>query len=153
MEGGMKYFMTMVCVLFLGVIHAEEILPPGCRAQAIKNETISITGPAMIMVHNLSDADIWLTHDTFTHLNSHIEKGQWSALSLDKESIEFNCVESRPGHEQQVSCKELVALCQWPSIRPEKLKGSLWAGENRSLNALMAFVERQGFELQAKNNS
>ena len=76
--------------------------------------------------------------------------GNWSALVLDGEKFELSCIESRPGHEQQVACSAVLAVCQWPaSTLPEKASGSYWAGEDMALSPLTAYIKRHGFVLSA----
>ena len=105
------------------------------------------------MLHNLSGLDLWITHpvseaDTAAGWSSRLQSGHWSALALDTTAFELSCIESKPGHEQQVSCEHALAICEWPiTSSPEHTSGIFWAGENMSLTALTAYLSRRGFEL------
>ena len=102
------------------------------------------------MIHNLSTIDLWITHPvTEASANagwsSRLQGGNWSALALDKESFELSCIESRPGHEQQVPCAGLLAACQYSPVKmPKAEAGTFWAGEDMALSALKAHVGSRG---------
>ncbi|MCH9756127.1 MAG: hypothetical protein K0U37_02905 [Gammaproteobacteria bacterium] len=139
-------------------LRAEEIFPNNCRPFAIKGESINLPAgtPRLIMLHNLSKFDLWITHPLSEKENnagwsSRLQANRWSALSLGKKTFELSCIESRPGHEQQISCEQALAVCEWPiTARPEKAHGVVWAGENMPLSALTAYIGRLGFELPQK---
>ncbi len=137
-------------MLWLGssTTYAQEVLPPGCKAYAIHGDSIKFsakTTAKVFMLHNLSAGDIWLVSP---QLSTQLAKGRWSALTLDDAPIELQCVESRPGHEQQISCSNVFAVCQWPAAKnPNNAPSTAFVGENMQLSALIAYLGRQGFEL------
>jgi hypothetical protein len=137
---------------------AEEIFPPACKPFVIKTEAIHLPegAPRLIMLHNLSELDLWITHpvseaNAAAGWSSRLQSGQWSALALDKTAFELSCIESKPGHEQQISCEHTLATCEWPiTSSPEHTSGIFWAGENMSLSALTAYLGRRGFGLPSQ---
>lgn len=138
--------------------YAEEIFPPACKAFAVKGESakLPVGTPRVVMLHNISEFDLWITHtasanDNTEDFSSRLQANLWSALALEKKAVEINCIESRPGHEQQISCEQTLAVCEWPiTSRPENMQGVFWAGENMPLSALTAYIGRRGFELPQK---
>ncbi|MDF1683798.1 MAG: hypothetical protein P1U36_03985 [Legionellaceae bacterium] len=142
----------------LATAHATEVFPAACKAFTIQGENLTIPAdnPRVLMIHNLSAFDVWITHpasdaDFDAGWSSRLQGNQWSALALDKTKIKLNCVESKPGHEQQVSCGQALAACEWPiTSRPKHTHGIFWAGENMELTALTAYIGRHGFELPSQ---
>lgn len=137
----------LICYLFPTLSSAEEVFPKACKPLAIQQESILLNSAKqrVIMLHNLSKHDVWIaSHD----LSGRIKPNHWSALALDTSAIELNCVESRPGHEQQVSCEHIIGVCEWATeVRPKDIKGIFWAGENMTLEILSAYLARRGFTL------
>jgi len=140
---------------FVFPTYAEDILPIGCRPFPINGAiaTLSTKTTDLFMIHNLSNADLWLTRpisdpSASAGFSSRLQADLWSALLLREPSFEISCIESKPGHEQQVACSEVLALCQWPNMKaPKSLPGTFWAGENKPLSALTAYLGRRGFVL------
>lgn len=133
------------------IVDAREIYPYGCKPMALRGEVISIPegDTRLILFHNLSKMDLWITpvtqHQT-RPMSTRIKSGLWSALVTEKESLILNCIESRPGHEQHIACFEGVAACEWLlDGHPDKPTGLFWGAENRALGSLTAYLGRQGF--------
>lgn len=153
----MNYFLPIMMILVTFNVSAEEVFPVGCKPLVVKNELVKLSAkkPTLVMIHNLSSMDLWVTHPVSESSanagwSSRLQTGNWSALALDKKSFELSCIESRPGHEQQVPCVGLLAACQWPKVTmPKKETGTFWAGEDMSLSALTAHVGSRGFVLPA----
>lgn len=142
-------------ILFIALIasplsFADEILPNHCQAFVIDGDSIHIPKekPRVMLFHNLAKTDIWLVSES---TSSKLTPNNWSALALDKSALQLNCIESKPGHEQVVSCQEVISSCIWPiSARPKDKKGLIWAGEDMQLENLSAYIARQGFVLPEK---
>lgn len=154
----MYYFMWLLFIFFTSITHAEEIFPEGCVPRPLQGEFVRLPSATstIVMLHNLSDTDLWITHPqtgtASAGWSSRVEAGNWSALALNGKSFELSCIESRPGHEQQIPCSGVLAVCQWAhASMPEHAKGTFWAGENRALSPLIAYIERRGFVLQNKH--
>jgi hypothetical protein len=136
---------------------AQEVLPTGCVALVIKNDIVSLSKDKnkFLFIHNLSQDNIWLVSQIENNnlqsvLSSKMDAGSWSALILNQESkdIKFSCIESKPGHEQKISCQEALAICQWPNTKiPEDRKGVFFVAENMDLPSLTAYSERNGYSL------
>jgi len=142
-----------LCILlFTTITQAKEVLPQGCKPLIIHGNLISISAdkPRLIILHNLTKLDLWITHpvhDTHmsTGLSSRLEKDKWSALMMNHMSFELSCIESKPGHEQQVSCKHALSACEWPATNKHRKKEIFWAAENMKLAPLTAFISRKGW--------
>lgn len=152
----MNYFLSIIMLLIASSVCAEEIFPAGCKPLMVHEELVKLSAkkPKLVMIHNLSTIDIWITHpvsepSASAGWSSRLQAGNWSALALDEKSFELSCIESRPGHEQQVPCAGLLAACQWTPVKTPKSKsgGTFWAGEDMSLSALTAHVGSRGFVL------
>ena len=156
----MRFLLYLLIPLGLALTHnayADEVFPAACKPLVIKGESVKLHSetPRIVMLHNLSVLDLWVTHPVSegdnAGLSSRLQTGLWSALALDNTSFELSCIESRPGHEQQVSCEQNLALCEWPiTSQPENTQGVFWAGENMPLTALTAYISRRGFGLPSQ---
>ena len=149
----MKYVLVLVALVAAFKVHAKEIFPKGCVPQRVTEEHVNLVAekPALVMIHNLSNMNIWITHPeakdpgVSAGWTSLVEAGNWSALALAKGPFELGCIESKPGHEQQVACSEVLAICQWSDVTmPKDATGTFWAGENLTLSALTAHVGSRG---------
>ncbi|KTD33960.1 hypothetical protein Lmor_1942 [Legionella moravica] len=144
------------CLLFVSAcLWAESTLPDGCQAVAVQGESVTLKSKSskLVFIHNLTSADLWITHPVTNPgasagWTTRLQAGNWSALAVDKPPFELNCIESRPGHEQQVPCEGAIAVCQWKGVKiPSGSEGTFWVGEDMSLNALTAAVGGRGFKL------
>ena len=145
-----SFCVIVVSLLILGLMPCSFAFAQDSDSRKPLSD-LPIPGP-----DNLSAFDVWITHPasdaTFdSGWSSRLQGNQWSALALDKTKIKLNCIESKPGHEQQVSCEQALAACEWPiTSRPEHAHGIFWAGENMTLTALTAYIGRHGFELPSQ---
>ena len=153
----MKYLLLLLFIAMGAVAHAEEGFPVACQAVAVQQESVTLKTkqPLLVLIHNLSRGDLWITHpvsdpSASAGWSSHLEAGNWSALAVDKESFELSCIESKPGHEQQVPCVGVIAVCEWSTVKlPAQAIGTFWAGENMTLQALTAHLGGRGYGLPA----
>lgn len=151
----MYYILSMILIVFSWNANAEEVFPARCAPLVVTGDLVVLpAAKSMVtMIHNLSSTDLWITHpvsdpNMSAGWSSHLQAGNWSALILDDTQFELSCIESRPGHEQQVACSSVLAVCQWPaSSLPEKSHETYWAGEDMSLSPLIAYIKRRGFIL------
>lgn len=151
----MKFIISTLLMLSFGLASAETTIPTSCKPVAVKGElvTVSAKKPLLVIIHNLSNSDLWITHpvsnpSASAGWNSRLQAGKWSALALDKPSFALSCIESRPGHEQQVPCTGMISVCQWRKITmPGQSSGTFWAGENMNLQALIEHLSGRGFGL------
>lgn len=155
----MQYVLVLLAMVVAFGSHAKEIFPKGCVPQRVTEEHVSLVTekPALVMIHNLSSMEIWITHPetkdpgASAGWTSRLEAGNWSALALAKGPFELGCIESKPGHEQQISCSEVLAICQWSDVTmPKDVVGNFWAGENLTLSALTAHVGSRGVVVPSK---
>ena len=151
----MNYLLLIALFSFTWSAQAEEVLPNRCVPLVVSGDLVIVPASksTVTMIHNLSNTDLWVTHPVSdpgatAGWSSHLQAGNWSALVLNDEKFELSCIESRPGHEQQVSCSTVLAVCQWPATSlPQKTSGTSWAAEDMALSPLIAYIKRRGFVL------
>ena len=151
----MKYILLPIILLLSLASNAKELFPPLCKPIMVNHELLKLSAekPAIVMIHNLSNIELWLTHqDKDPSANagwsSKLQTNNWSALAIDEKAFGISCIESQPGHEQQVPCSGLLAACVWSNVEmPESLSGTFWAGEDMTLSALTAHVGSRGVVL------
>lgn len=135
---------------------AESTLPAGCQAVTVQGDAVTVEAKnnSLVFIHNLTSVDLWITHpvtdaSASAGWTSRLQGENWSALALDKGPFILNCIESRPGHEQQVPCEGAIAVCQWGKAKfPENSQGTYWAAEDKSLDGLTAAVGARGFVIK-----
>ncbi|QMT61805.1 hypothetical protein [Legionella sp. PC997] len=158
----MRVFTFLCCSMLSMVVAAESTLPVGCQAIAVQGESVTLQGKqsSLIFIHNLTSADLWITHpvtepSASAGWTTRLQGGNWSALALNKGPFPINCIESKPGHEQQVPCEGLIAVCKWKGVKiPNNGKEStFWAAEDMSLSALTAAVGARGFVIPMPKNN
>ncbi len=146
----MRFISLIVCLYFPLTLWGNEILPAGCMPIVI-SELIHLPPgkPRLILLHNLSETTLWLiprANTTKANLSSALAPQQWSSLHLDQHALTIGCIESKPGHEQEIACHDRVAVCEWiPNRHPKKPSGIVWAAENMTLTPLIAYLGRHGF--------
>ena len=152
----MKTMLSVVLALLTVSANADDNLPPSCKPISVQGESVTVSAkqPLLVMIHNLSSSDLWITHpvsepSASAGWSSRLQAANWSALALDKESFELSCIESKPGHEQQIPCKGAISVCQWPGVKmpPAQGAGTYWAGENMALPELLTHLGGRGFGL------
>lgn len=151
----MKLFFSFCVCLLSTVVFAEASLPAGCQPVAVQGQSVTLKSKSskLAFIHNLSKADLWITHPVTdpgasAGWTSRLQPDHWSALALAKPPFVLTCIESKPGHEQQVPCEGAIAVCQWKGVKvPDNVQGTFWAGEDMSLSALMEAIGGRGFIL------
>lgn len=154
----MRVLIIFMVVLFSKLGFSESKLPQGCYPMKVHGEMVTIEGKKnnLIMVHNLTETDLWVTHpvsnaSASAGWSSRVQPNNWSALLVEKPPFVLSCIESRPGHEQQIPCEGSIAVCHWRAAAiPASEKGTFWVGEDLSLNALMTAIGTRGIVLPAK---
>jgi hypothetical protein len=151
----MKYFATLLLCMLSSLSYAEEGFPKGCQPVSVLDTPLILKTtkpPVLALVHNLSNSEVWVTHPVAdpgasAGWSSKLQGGNWSAMALQNDTFELNCIESRPGHEQQVPCAGVLAICLWQATKMPAGEGTYWAGEDMSLAALTAHLGGRGFVL------
>ncbi|MGQ3890741.1 hypothetical protein [Legionella sp. CNM-4043-24] len=149
----MKWLPALLSVLLVSAAQADDNFPASCQPIAVQSDSLILktTKPLVVLIHNISSSDLWITHPVSdpgasAGWSSRLQAGNWSALSVDKASFELSCIESKPGHEQQVPCVGMIGVCEWPGVKiPAQLTGTFWAGEDMALPALTAHIGGRGF--------
>lgn len=153
----MRVLVSICFLLMSSWVLAESTLPAGCRPVAVQGESVTLKSQKskLVFIHNLTNTDLWITHpvaepSASAGWTSRLQAGNWSALAVDKPPFVLNCIESRPGHEQQIPCEGAIAVCQWSGVKiPGNEQGTFWAAEDKSLDALTAAIGARGFVLPA----
>ena len=150
----MRVLVSFCFILLFSSVFAESTLPDGCQPLPVQGDmfTVKLKKKKLLYVHNILGMDLWLT---FAGTNaasnegwsSRLQSENWSALVVDKEAFVLSCIESRPGHEQQVPCQGAIAICQWKGAKiPSDTKQTNYlAGEDMSLAALTADIGGRGY--------
>lgn len=147
------YLLTCSSLLF-----ADSVMPEGCQGIQVQGESVTLKAKKskLVVIHNTSQNDIWVTHPVSNPgasagWTSKVQKDNWSALVVDKPSFILNCIESRPGHEQQIPCEGAIAVCTWKGVKiPAGDQGTFWAGEDMSLDSLKTALGGKGFVIPNK---
>ncbi len=153
----MKAWLFILLILTASVVNGGEVYPNGCKPFVIaKNEEnviLKASKPSLLLLHNITNMSLFVTHPVDEPSASagwltHIEKDNWSALFLTEKEFILGCTEHSPGHEQQVACVDVLAICSWTNIIvrefEDELNNTFWAGENMKLAQLKAYLARRG---------
>ncbi len=151
----MKFIRLSVLMIASWGVHAEAPFPYDCKPMPLSAGTVKLPegAPALVMIHNVSDVDLWITHpisdpSASAGWSSRLQTKRWSAFDLGSQAFELSCIESKPGHEQQVPCSGVLAVCQWLNIATtDKQPAPYWAGENMPLPELLGHLGQRGFKL------
>ncbi len=151
----MKLFGRLLLILWTPFVGAKATFFDSCQSLPVQEETFMVLTqkPVLLFIHNESKTDLWLTHpvsepNASAGWSSRLQVGNWSALAVDKNDFELSCIESKPGHEQQVPCKGLISVCRIHiAIMPKGTQGTFWAGEDMSLTNLLPYLANRGFAL------
>lgn len=150
----MRILLFFLTILNIGIVNAGVVMPKGCQPLPMKTESawLKTKKPMLFLMNNTGTSDLWLIHPVqdpgaSAGWNSKLEPGRWSAMMVDKD-FELNCIESLPGHEQHVSCEQVLALCSYRSLKIDKSHGgSAWMAENMPARALLTELGRRGLEV------
>jgi hypothetical protein len=151
----MRYTLLFPLLIRSWCVWAGVPLPYACKVMPITGITVMATEtkPSLMMIYNLSEGDLWITHpisdpSAGAGWSSRLQTKRWSSLALGSKPFELNCIESKPGHEQQVACAGVLTVCQWFNVpTTEKQIPPFWAGENMSLPALLSHLAQRGYQL------
>ncbi|KTD03031.1 hypothetical protein Lgee_0581 [Legionella geestiana] len=151
-------FIFALLMFFLPLqLLAADTMPKHCRPLKVAVEPFAPGSktPALLFIRNHSSTDLWITHPVTNPgasagFSSRLMPGQWSALALNKPKFAISCIESIPGHEQQVPCEGVIDACMMKKVTfPENLSGTFWAGEDMALGALIDYLGSRGIRLPA----
>ncbi len=151
----MKVVSILCCLLLPISAFTHEALPKGCQPIQVAGESLVLKAKKtdLIFIQNLTSNDMWITHpvveaNASAGWTSRLESDNWTALVVNKKNFALNCIESKPGHEHQISCEGAIAVCRWKAPKiPADQKGTFWVSENLTLSALKAAVGARGFVL------
>lgn len=143
----MKYGMVLIGCFWLTMVSAA-VSPPNCKTVLLDAENPVLQAPkaAVFVMENTSAQTLWITHPTqnpgaSAGYTSELSAGKWSALVLKNPKFALGCVESRPGHEQAVSCAESIRVCVYAKA-PTTNEGNYWLIENESMPKLREALQK-----------
>lgn len=144
----MKFGLGLMGCFWLTSTFAAS-LPPNCNPVMLdaENPTLKAVKTQIFVLHNIGVQTLWITHPTknpgaSAGYTSELGAGKWSALVLKNPEFAIGCVESRPGHEQAVSCAEAISVCSYTTI-PKDLQGNYWLVENQSMPKLQEALQKR----------
>jgi len=150
----MRLFLIIITLLVsCSTTIAAPMLPRGCRAVAVQGDTITLHSKkrTLVFIHNTTTMDLWITHpaaeqETNSNWTTKLQSDRWSALVKPAGDFVLHCIESKPGHEQQIPCAGTVGACKWKKVSlPEGSEA--WVGEDLPLAELKAVVGNKGMAL------
>jgi hypothetical protein len=157
--------MRFIIVLFMGFLSlnlcAKASLPEGCKALMVQGESVTLKPTSknkLVFIRNNTGSDLWITHPVSdagasAGWASRIQANHWSALAVDKAAFVLTCIESKPGHEQQVPCEGAIAVCQWKGVKiPGETTSTFWAAEDQPLSELTTTLGGKGFVFPVVKN-
>ncbi|STX30123.1 Enhanced entry protein EnhB [Legionella beliardensis] len=151
----MKFYSAVMLLIINTLAYGQATFPTGCNPISVQGETVLLKTkqPVVFLIYNNAADDLWITHpvsepSASAGWSSRLETHNWSAFALDQKSFELSCIESKPGHEQQIPCAGILSICKWPALKiPAGTTGTFWAAENMNLQALNAYLGGRGFKL------
>ncbi len=149
----MRYLLISFAFLMSFFSFSKEFLPKDCHAVPI-DETIALSQQKnhILLMHSLSNYEIWLANPKQSRLTVSLVPGEWSAFYAPKDKAQWFCIQSQPGHEQKVPCQQVLALCDWSATAPKKeiSKINSWVANNLSYSELHAYLQRIGWQFNKK---
>jgi hypothetical protein len=152
----MQHFILFLCLIgFDSLLYAKEFLPKDCQALPIE-DTIVLQKKKnhLVMMHSLSQYEIWLANREQNRMTASIVPGMWSVFYAPQAKSQWQCIQSEPGHEQKVPCHEVLALCDRTAKPPKKdfSKINFWVANNLSYSELNAYLQRMGWRMEVSQN-
>lgn len=143
----MKYGLGLLGYLWMASVCAAAF-PPDCKNVRLDNDNPVLMAPKthIFLIQNISAQTLWITHPTqnpgaSAGYTSELGVGGWSALVLKNPKFALGCVESKPGHEQAVSCAEAIRVCAYTKI-PKDTQGNYWLIENVTMPKLRDAIQK-----------
>ncbi len=151
----MRPFCFILSLFFLS--HGFAAVPKGCEPLSTVKDSIHIKSKKLgvYYFHNMSKSNIYLAFvddgsGRLSRLTSLISPNNYSAISLEDQSVSINCVESRPGSEQRMDCRGLIDVCQMAKIKGNSAKQkAVWLASDMSLTGVNAKLAYSGLKLEA----
>lgn len=145
-----KFGLFCSLMIMLAASHAKEYYPNHCHAMVLDSPLFQLAPQKkqLINFHNISNTDIWLGNFQSPRWTLKLLPGQWSVFYAPKQQVSWKCIESRIGHEQQVACQEVLAVCQTSANPPKKdaMTINQWLLENKGIVAVDAYLQRMGWQ-------
>jgi hypothetical protein len=138
--------LLIIGLLLTKLAIAAPMLPKHCSAIAVQGELLKLQSKkrTLVFIHNTTTMDLWITHlaekaEVPGDWTSKLQANHWSAIVVPKGSFSLQCIESRPGHEQQVPCEGVIGACRWKKAKIPPGNEAV-IGEDMGLAALEAVI-------------
>ena len=111
-----------ILVLFFSccTIHPVFASIDQCQPVPVGGEslTLHVEKTAFFLIYNRASTDVWLSHSMAdSDLTTRIAPKKWVGLILTPSDFVGQCIESKPGHEQQMPCEEMIRICQAEKVK------------------------------------
>ena len=145
-------YILLCIILPFSTSQANENILEHCDTLQLKKEAIHLAEntPSLVIIHNItSSTNLWITHPILqpsasAGWSSHLHPKHWSILSLHETPFEISCVESKPGHEQQVACTSVITICRWAkTIKFKSPPGTFWLAEDLTKKQINVFLKQK----------
>ena len=115
----MNYFFKLA-LFFIALPAMALTLPPNCKIMPITDGKVALTGEkdALFYINNAHANNVYLANPAQPDLTIKVSPHKWAVLALkEKSASQFQCVESKPGSEQQLPCTHLVKICKLEKLK------------------------------------
>lgn len=153
----MRLWIGLMSFIFSTVVLSVTDVPKSCHmlSNITNNAVLKRDNTMTYLIKNISDQQLWLTHPNedlgaSAGWTSQLDAGRWSAIHLEKnkEAFTLNCIETKPGREQQIPCRGVLIVCGDAKMKaPDDLASSFWAGENLPFDELINHLKGRGFSI------
>ncbi len=150
----MKWLIFWASLSLQLTAYAQDTQIKGCQPITLNQTNITFANakPRLLLIHNASIHEIWLTHTSQHSMSAGFSQKlgahRWSALMLTPKQFNLECVEATKGHEHHVPCSEVVSVCQLPTAHiPVAKQATFWLAENVSKDTLMTKITAQNITI------
>lgn len=160
----MSFFKINIAFIIINLIAISsgwaKSYPKGCEVKGfgydhhylLLNET---GGQTFYLLQNVSKGKIELqryeTQNVFMSpsLQVHIDAEQWAAFASDIQNSAFQCYVHDNNHRSQVSCQEVLDVCQYPRVKfALSNMGNYWVSVNKPQNQVIKDAVAKGILLR-----
>jgi hypothetical protein len=133
--------------------------PLGCKplTEYFKDQTLQLPAAKdqtrLVLIQSMTGHMVWLVNTPvadkkITQWTSALCQQRWSALILKDEALNLACVEAKPGSEQYVACRSVIAACMYPKLKSKKtLPEAGWLVENKTFLDILSALFQQAIEI------
>lgn len=152
----MNKFYIMILLFCVSPLNgwAKEIFPKLCEPLPVETSFLDVKSNAkeVLFFHNISEYPIWLASLKSSRWTTQLVPDHWAVLYAPTKIGRFRCVQSQMGHEQQVACGEVLAICAQKVMVPKQdlEKLNQWLANYSTWMEARAYLERTGWKIIQK---